>query len=234
MNAIDTNKSVLMNVKQMLRLTNTDNDRWLRSLISQRARDLNTNETLIIKNCDITVTNNKFYLPKDCKKILAFRDKTSCIPGIFVDLPFFKQCGCNVTNWNPLVRILDVNGRWANFIGTVPDGTVITISYQAVWTDEGEVVINEEAYTAISNYVAYQFSLSYQELYTREQRQNWRQDGVYQGARVRSAAARRKFEQDRIQIQQKMNQMINGSAPLSILAGTYNSFFYPSWYQPLP
>ena len=228
MNALSNSAEVLSNVKQILRISNSDQDAWLSSLILQRSRDINSNETLIIKNCTRTVENNKFYLPEDCKTMIAFRDKTSCIPGIFVDIPFFSQCGCNTQNFNPLVRIMDINGRWANFIGTIPDGTEIEISYRAVHTIDGQVAINEEAYTSISAYVAYQFALSYPDLYTAEQRNYWRMDGVYGGARVRSAAARRQFDQDKIQIRNKMNQMVNGNVNFNALNGVYNSFIFPT------
>ncbi len=168
-------------------------------------------------------------MPADCKRLLAFRDQGSCIPGIFVDVPFFRGCGCAQQNLNPLVRALDINGRWANFIGQVPDGTKIDISYQKVWTDDdGNVIINEEAYTAITNYVAYQFATAYAELYTPEQRREWKELGVWGGARVRSAAARRKFEQDRVQIHNLMIQMVNGDAPLGIISGAYSTFLYPT------
>ncbi len=224
MNALTDSKEVVQMAKQLLRLTNNDQDKWLRELCEQRWRDLNTNETLIISHCEKTVENNKFYLPENCKRILAFRDHGSCIPGVFVDFPFFQACNCSMVNLNPLVRLLDVNGRWANFIGLVPDGTKIEIAYQVV-----NLEINEEAYTAIAKYVAYQYALSYRELYAPEQIRDWRMDAIYGGARVRGAAARRKFEQDKVQIQQRMTQMINGQFP-SVLSGTYNSFFYPSTY----
>ncbi len=222
MNAITDSEEILQMTKQLLRLSNNDQSKWLRELIEQRWRDLNTNETLIISHCVMTVTNNKFYLPADCKRILAFRDQGSCIQGVFVDFSFFQACNCTMSNLNPLIRLLDINGRWANFIGLVPDGTKVEIAYQVV-----NLEINEEAYTAIAKYVAYQYALSYPELYTPEQRRDWRADGVYGGARVRGAAARRKFEQDKVQIRSLMTQMVNGMSP-SVLAGTYNSFFYPS------
>ncbi len=229
MDALTNAQEILTQTKQLLRLSNNDQDIWLSSLISQRARDLNSADTLIIKNCEITVTNNKFYLPKDCKKMLAFRDKGSCIQGIFIDVDFFNNCNCNFPNVPTLRSIISINGRWANFINIVEDGTIVEISYQAVNED-----INEEAYTSIANYVAWQFANAYVELYTPEQRAMWRQDGVYGGGRVRSAAARRRFEQDRIQIVNVMTRVVNAQAPFANMSGsfsfwtqTYNSFTAP-------
>lgn len=229
MNAYIDSSEVLTNTKQILRLTNADNDTWLESLILNLSRNLSTVETLIIKDCTVTVENNRFYLPKDCKKLIAFRTKNSCIQGIIIDVPFFKHCGCNVQNWGSLINYLDINGRWANFINTIDDGTEIEIAYQRIDVDEdGMPKINEEAYTALSFGAAYQFALSYPELYTPEQRREWKTLWQYQAARCRGLAGRRVFEQQKAQIQRAMNTMVNQAAPMSLLAGQYTAFFYPT------
>jgi len=232
MDAIISYEEVLANVKQILRLPDSNNDVWLSSIVLQNARDLSTNETLIIKNCTVEINDSKFSLPKDCKRLLAFRASNSCIPGTFVDFPFFTQCGCNVSSSqaiNPLSNLLDIQGRTAYFILAVSDETEFQIAYQAVDTDcEGLVIINEEAYTALSFLSAADFALSYPEMYTPMQVKEWQRKGSAQGSRVRGLAARRKFEQAREQIKQKMNQIINTSAPVALLTGNYSTFLYPT------
>lgn len=228
MKAVIKSTEVLTEIKQMLRLTNSDNDVWINSLIETRARDLSTNETLIIKNCTVKVQNNKFYLPKDCKQLLALRGKNSCINGVFIDVPFFNNCGCNTQLFNSLIPVVSVNGRWANFINTVPDGDEMEIAYNAVNIDaDGDVVINEEMYSALANWAAYKFALSYVENYTPEQRNQWKMDASLQGNRVRGLAARRKFEQDKLQIRNAMLTVVQQG--LGGLGGTY-SFWYNSQY----
>lgn len=230
MNAVINSDEILSNVKQMLRIFDSSNDTYISSIILRGARDLSTNETLIIKNCEVSSKNSRFYLPDDCKRILAFRSSDSCIPGTFVDLNFFTQCGCSATSSvNSLSNLLDVQGRWAYFILSVADDTEFELAYQALDTgSDGMIRINEEAYSALSFYAAFQFATSYPELYTPEQRALWKGQASAQGARVRGLAARRKFMQAREQIKNKINQMVNTSVPLSILSGTYNTFLYPT------
>lgn len=227
MNALITYKSVLANVKQMLRLPNSDNDIWLMSIILQKARDLSTNETLYMENCTVTVENNKFYLPDDCKKIVAFRSKNGCIPGVFVDVPFFKQSGCS-TAYPSLVNIIDIDGRWANLINKVEDGTEIEIAYLKVWTMDGDTVINEEMYSALSYKTAAEFALAYVENYTPEQRNKWEEMGRAQADRVRALAGRRKFEESKQQIRSIMTSMVNTAAPWGMYANQWNSFYFPT------
>lgn len=232
MDAIILSESILPRVKQMLRLTNSDQDIFLDELILQSCRDLSTNETLVIKNCSVTVNDSRFYLPKDCKQLLAFRASDSCIPGTFVDFNFFGQCGCNTTTsagLNPISNLLNVQGRWAYFVVAVADGSEFELSYQAIDTGEdGMVKINEEVFSALAFSAAFQFATIYPENYTPEQRAIWSRHASAQGGRARGLAARRKFEQSREQIKNKMNQMVNTSAPVSLLTGYYNSFYYPT------
>ena len=229
MNAFIKGTEVLANVKQMLRITNSDSDVWLESLILRGSRDLTTVETLIIKNCTIEVQDNKFYLPEDAKMMIAFRSTDSCIPGVFVDIPFFKHCGCNENIGSSLVNIIDINGRWAHLLNSVPDGTEIEIAYVAVDTDsDGMPKINEEAYTALSMYAAGWYAVSYPEIYSSFQCNMWLNKYELQAGKCRSLAARRKFEQQKEQIQRKMHMMCNGNAPIGAIAGTYSSFFYPT------
>jgi hypothetical protein len=228
MNALVTTGNVLFDLKQMLRLSNADNDSFLESLLNRAARNLGTTETVIVKNKTAEVLNNRFYLPDDCKRLVAFRAHDSCIPGILADLDFFRGCGCDTRSLNPLVSILDINGRWANLINKVPDGMLIDIAYQAVDSENGMVTINEEAYTAVLTYAAWQFALAYSELYTPEQRREWKTEYQLQDNRARGLAARRTFEQQREQILSKINQVVNSSVPFSLLAGQYVSFYYPT------
>ncbi len=228
MNALIDFKQVLASAKQHLRLRNSDNDIWLMDLINQGARDLSTNETLIIVDCTATITDQRFYLPKDCKKVLAFRSKDSCIPGIFVDMPFFKNCNCSIGQFSSLIGIMDINGRWANMINTVPDGTEIEIAYQKVNTDDsGLVIINEEMYTALTMYACSWFANAYVENYTAEQRRTWARKYEFQANKCRGLAGRRKFVQGQDQIRKIMGTMVNASSPFRSLTGTYQ-FFYPS------
>lgn len=223
--------SILTSAKQILRLSDTtEQDIFLSSLINEGARRLSTNETFIIKNCTVTVNNSRFYLPDGCKQLLAFRAKNSCIPGVFADLNFFKQCGCNInsTSLGSIVNILDVQGRWAYFILSVPDGSEFEIAYQALNTDEdGLMVIDEEAAIAVQSYAAWRFAVSYPENYQKAQWMDWKEDYMFQAAKCRGLASRRKFEQAREQIKNKINQIVNTSVPFSLLNGTY-SFYYPT------
>ncbi len=232
MEALIKSDDVVSEVKQMLRINSTAHDIWLNSLCETRARDLSTVETLKLRNCQVTVNNNKFYLPKDCKTLLMFRAQNSCIPGVFVDVPFLTMCGCTNQFWNPLRSVVNINERWVNFLNIVADGTIFEIAYQAVNTDEnGDVVLNEEMYTALASWVAYKFALSYPENYTREQRMEWKTEGRVQGNRVRSLAARRKFLQERDQIRNLMTTVVNQSASFNSIYGNYTSFFYPTISQ---
>lgn len=237
MDSLISQDSILSNVKQMLRLSSADHDIWLNSLINQCLRDLSTVETLVVRNTTVTVTDNRFYFPKDLKKLLAFRSQDSCINGIFIDIPFFTQCGCSASQFTglfPLFNIITVNGRWANLLNQVPDGSVIEIAYQRVNVDDdGMVVANEEAYTAASMYAAGWFANSYPEMYTPEQRRNWFTKYEYQANRCRGLAAARQWEQTKNQIGSKINQMINQPFPFSALAGSY-SFLYPTITQIVP
>lgn len=231
MKALIESSQVLGMVKQRLRLTYTsDQDVYLDGLILEGERRLSTNETLIIKDCEVTVQNNKFYMPDDCKRILVLRSQNSCISGVFLDVPFFKSCGCNVNFYNnPLVNIANINGRWVNFLNTIPDDTVLDIAYQRLNTgDDGMMIINEEHEIALIAYACYQFGLTYPQDYTPLQINMWKAEYNVQANKVRGLAARRQFDQDKLQIEQKINQMVNTSVPMSILTGYYNSFFYPT------
>jgi len=231
MDALIDQKQILAMAKQMLRLTGTDTDPFLIGLINQGARDLSTNETLIIKNCTIEVKDNRFYLPDDCKRLLAFRSKDSCIEGLFADLAFFSACGCNSRFINPLVRVIDIQGRWAHLITRAPDGIMIELAYQSVDTDEaGLVKVNEEQATALAMYCCYWYAVSYAEYYSPEQRALWKAKYEAQANRVRGLASRRKFEEGKIQIRNKINQMVNTSAPFELFAGRYTSFYYPTYF----
>jgi hypothetical protein len=183
------------------------------------------------------VKDNKFYFPKDLKKLLAFRSQDSCINGIFIDIPFFTQCGCSASNFNglfPLFNIITVNGRWANLLNEVPDDSIMEIAYQRVNVDDdGMVVANEEAYTAASMYAAGWFATSYPEMYTPEQRRLWLSKYEWQANRCRGLAATRQWQQTKNQIGAKINQMVNAPFPFSALAGTY-SFLYPTITQISP
>ncbi len=229
MDALIKSTEILTNVKQLLRLSSTKHDIWINSLIEQGSRDLNSPETLIIKNCEVTVTNNKFYMPKEAKTLLAFRCKNSCIEGTFVDFNFLQACGCTGTGlnqFNNIRNVADINGRWVNFLSRVPDGDIVEIAYREVWTDEdGDIVINEEAYTHLSMYAAYWFAVSYPENYTPEQRRAWGAFASVQGNRVRSAAARRKFEQQKAQITNLMFTVVRGGS-FGNLSGSF-----PFWYN---
>lgn len=251
MDAIIKSTDVLSNVKQLLRLRNTDNDIWINSLIETGARDLNSPETLIIKHCEIEVCDNRFYMPDDCKTLLAFRGRgLNCIQGLFVDVDFFSQCGCNGNGfgWNGSIRsVATINGRWVTFINNwfphsqTPDTfmypnqdqNLIEIAYKAVWTDEdGDIVINEEAYTHLSFYAAFWFANSYRENYTADQIRTWEKYSSLQGNRVRSAAARRKFLQQRAQITNLMYTVVQGGG-LNNLSGVFAPF-YASQFNSLP
>lgn len=234
MDAIVTSASVLTIVKQMLRLSDTtDHDIYLESLINSGARRLGTTETLIIKNCTATATDSRFYLPKDCKELLAFRSKDSCVQGTFVATNFFTQCGCNSllssAGINYLSNLINIEGRWAYLQVSVPDGTEFEIAYSALNTDEdGMMVINEEQQIAIENYASWKFAISYPENYTRSQWEDWKNDFTLQSGKCRGLAARRSFKQSREQIKSKIHQMVNTGVSLSLFSGVYPSFYYPT------
>lgn len=232
MNALIQFPQILAMAKQRLRLTNADNDAFLLGLCSEGARNLSTNETLIIKDCQVTVENNKFYLPKDCKQLIAFRAQNSCIPGVLVNVPFFNSCGCNGQSFNSLINVIDINGRWAHLINTVQDGTILEIAYTAVDMDEnGMVKINEEAEKAIVMYVAKEYATTYIENYSPMQIQSWNSQYQAQANKVRGLAARRKFNEAKEQIKTKIHQVVNTSSPIGLLSGTYTSFYYPTFNQ---
>lgn len=219
--------------KQMLRLFDTtDHDVWLFALANQGARRLSTNETLIIKNCSVEIEEGRWYMPKDAKRIIAFQYTSAplCVPGIFVDIPFFNSCGCSNFGWFNLFGILNPNGRWVYMMGEVADGTTAQIAYQALNTDcDGLMIVNEEQAEAIQNYVAWQFAVAYPENYIRSQIDNWHGEYLLQAGKCRGLAARRKFEQARLQIQQAVTTTLTHGS-VGSLSGFYGlwSFNYLS------
>jgi len=257
MNALIKYKEVLSNAKQMLRLNSTSNDVWLMNLIMMGARDLNSPETLVIANCFVNVCDNKFYMPEDCKTLLAIRCQNSCVQDVFVDVDFFSSCGCNGNyGWNNMRRAVTINGRWVTFLNnwyssannglTVDqamypnqccDENTVEISYRKVWTDcDGDIVINEEAYTHLSMYAAYWFALSYRENYSPDQIKAWGQHATLQGNRVRSAAARRKFLQQQAQITNIMYTVVQRGGSLGGLSGNWGGIppFWASQFNSIP
>lgn len=213
---------ILPKVKLSLRLSGSDHDVFLLSLILEGARRLRTTETFIIDDCSLTVQNNSFELPCNAKRLLAYR--LSCREGIFVDVPFFKGCcSGNYFNYYPTVK---QNGSTYYFVDPVTDGSTVDIAYTRLNTDgDGLIVINEEQEIALKNYACWQFALSYPEKYTPLQIRTWEKDYQYQSAYCRGAAARRTFENQREQISSKMNAILTVKNP--VFRGLFSGFYYP-------
>ena len=222
-----TSEQVLAMVKQELRLSNTtDQDIFLEGLIGRGARRLGTTETYILRDCKIESENNGFNLPKDAKQIIAFRGENSCINGVFIDTPFFNQCGCNI-NFPSINGVATINGRRVYFLSSVPDGTVFWIAYSLLNKDcHGFLKLNEETEEALIAYACWKYSNVFPKDFTPQQHADWKQDYQDQAARCRGLAARRTFNKQRAQISSKMNAIISFNQP-SIWFGTWlNNFLY--------
>ena len=222
-----SSEEVLVSVKLELRLTNTDDqDNFLDDLIDRGARRLGTTETYVIKDCEVESENNGFNLPKDAKQIIAFRSENSCWNGVFVDVAFFTQCGCN-TAFPSFFGIATINGRRVHFLTTVPDSTVFKIAYTLVNRDShGFMKINEETKEALVNYTCWKYSTAYERDFTPEQRASWKKDYQDQAARCRGLAARRTFEKQRAQISSKMNAILSFDSNSIWFGGWFNNFLY--------
>lgn len=225
-----SSSQVLSMVKQELRVAETtDNDIWLDAKIEEGVRRLGTTETYVVKDCEIESENNGFDMPKEAKRIIAFRYKNNCIEGFFVDVAFFAQCGCNITgsSFIPIGGAAMQNGRRYNFINTVPDGTEFGIAYTLINRDEhGFMFINEEQELALINYVCWKYANAFVERYTPEQRASWYKDYQFQAGRCRGLAGRRSFLNQRAQISSKMNALISFTGYTGQFQGLFSQFYF--------
>lgn len=227
MNAEIKADQVLTVTKQLLRLGNTnDQDILLYYFINEGARAIGSTEILVIKNCEVTVENNRFTMPKDAKRIIAFRGENSCYQGVFVDVAFFTQCGCGVGGFGNILSALTQQGRVMYFLSTVPDDTIVQIAYSALNTNsDGELVINEEQEIALSRYAAWNYGNMFPKDFTDNQVARWQQVWSSQSARCRGLAARRTFNNQKAQISSKMNAILSfGQMPYFL--NWFNNFLY--------
>jgi len=213
-------------VKLMLRIPNTDHDAYLEGLIYDGARRIRSSELFEYEQCTVKVENNSFTLPNEAKEIIAFR--VNCVQGIFIDVPFFRSCGCtdswlqNYYSWRQAVK---KNGNTYYFITTQEDGAEVEVVYKKfILNEEGLIDINEEWQQALRYYAAYEFAVSYPETYTPNQVAVWNRNYQTQAAYCRGAAARRQFEQQREQISSRMNSIL--TINYSWWNNLFNSFYF--------
>lgn len=228
---IISNAQILASVKQELRLEDTtDHDIFLSNLIDRAARRIGSAESVVIKNCTVTVDNNSFTLPKDGKRLVAFRGDGQCFNGIFIDTPFFSSCNCKPSGTFPYIyTAVTPSDRTYYFNSEVPDDTVFEIAYVRVNRgDDGLMVTSEEAEEACIAYACWKFSLAYKNYgYDIQQVADWQRDWKGQAARVRSLAARRQFMTQRTQIRATMNAIISFEEPIFWLSALFPTTF---WY----
>ncbi len=220
-------EQILTTTKQLLRLGNTnDQDVILDYFVNEGARAIGSTEILVVRNCKVTVENNRFRMPKNAKRIIAFRGENSCYQGIFIDVAFFEQCGCNFNSFGNIIAAVTQQGREMFFLSTVTDGQQIQIAYTTLNTDEdGELMISEEQEIAISRYAAYNYALMFPKDFTPLQVTKWEQQYEMQAARCRGLAARRTFNNQRTQINSKMNAILTFDR-LPYFMSWFNNFLY--------
>jgi hypothetical protein len=232
---IISNHEILTSVKQELRLTDTtEHDIFLSNLIDRAARRLSTTESIVIKNCTVTADNNKFELPQDGKRLVAFRGDGQCISGILLDTDFFASCNCKASGvFSNIYTAITPSDRTMYFLQTVADGAVFEIAYTAVNRgDDGLMKISEEQEEACIAYACWKFSLAYKQFgYDSTQVGDWKRDWKGQSDKSRSLAARRTFMTQRTQIRSTMNAIIKFEEPFNWFSSLFPTTF---WYTNTP
>ncbi len=224
--AIISSEQILASVKQELRLADTTrHDIWLMELIDNAARRLGSQETIVISNCRVKVSDNKIVLPSDAIRIIAFTGACGWFNGTFVDVPFFDRCGCS-RRYPSLWSIAMQQDMVLYFINEVSDGVEFDIAYIKANRDgAGRMIIREEQEIACINYACWRFSNAYPDAYTPSQSMTWKRDWIYQSDKCRGLAARRVFENEKAQIKSRMNAILSFDTD-GLMAQNLFSFYY--------
>jgi len=214
---------VIAAAKMKLRLTDgQDADNFLELQILHAIRNIGSLDSFRKCNAIIDIVDGYAALPCDFYRILALRMKNPIATettdpcntlgynaGVYVDRPFLYQVGCDFNpNCNDIQGSYQIQGGNIVFNSSV-NFEQVAIAYLAFATDDaGRYYIEQDMERGLAAYAAWQYALSFEESYTREQRMEWKQEYVNQAKWIKGVAAVKNFQTNRQEIMERVNALI--------------------------
>jgi hypothetical protein len=205
--------------KMELEVWDNSNDYWFEMRANDCAREFNCQETLIKKNCPITLDNNgRWFLPKEFKQIICIGGQNVLnngtirqVPIIYWEQPFLQTCNINGLNNSFNNLTVQRNSNYLQFYGQYDTFQNLCISYLAYNVDEhGTMQVPDEFEEPIMYYLCMMWSLRHMKDYNQFQYQQWQQFYYTYRRKIVSESNQIRFKEMRPQILEAMNTILNG------------------------
>lgn len=220
-------QQVITRAKSMLRLMDSqENEEELQTMINSAARyRLHATNTYTVQSEDVDVEDHQASLPENYSNLYFFELSPSgccCCGGNTEALGLPANYYCRSC---PSIYFYDKSAVMGNNCGWYGDyfyiqnnqiilpqnsnATSVKVYYDGFNTDsKGLMLIDEEQEEALAAYAAWQYALTYEEKYTREQRLEWKQMWQGQSGVLRGKRILRQFKLQKPQISLLVNAVL--------------------------
>ncbi len=217
---------IVSSAKMALHLETTDHDIWLGKLANDGVRRLNTLSVIVKDQCSLTINGGSAPLPKNFRQLIAMRfcqlgatppgspQPNTIVTGepmLYVDFDFLTPVvgDLSLVGVQNMRGVFQINDGYVIFYGNMPDGSTATISYFANNIDSnGLNVVYERYEDALTEWILYNFMLSYIENYNQyvinEHKHNW----MAQKRMLKAFDSRMSFKDQKMQMREAMNAML--------------------------
>jgi hypothetical protein len=214
-------EEVISSAKLKLRIDNSDSDNFLMLQIRFGLKTMGSLDSFIKYRAIIDIVDNEVCLPKNFYRLLAMRylsqfdidnsQNPIFTSAVYVDQNFLYEPGCQD----------GLPSGFFNYVGSfqiVGDKIVLNgknsakrvlLAYLGAYDDEnGDPIITEEQELALSSYACYSYACSFDESYSREQRDRWYKEYVAQMNMCKGKAAARNFRTNKAEILSVANALV--------------------------
>ena len=196
-------KQVISSIKLQLRLEATDSDAFLEKIVNEGCRHIDALEVFAKFVKVLNIKDGEICLPTGFKNIIGLRLGTegTCEPGMYVDLPFLKECGCapDVQSISS-AGVFEVQNDKIVFHSEVT-ATEATVAYIGLNLDsDGLQMIPDDWERCLTAYGAWRYTQSYFEMYPANKSEEYRLEFVAQKKWIKGKSVQDHFRNTRRQV----------------------------------
>lgn len=206
-------RQVITSAKMQLRIESADSDAWFENLVHMGMRHVDSLDVFVKQVRQLPIKDGVVCLPKGFRQLIAFRTgvEGACSKGIYVDMPFIKNCGCsiNVTDMVQMEGAAEIQNDKLVFHTETTD-TECTLAYMGLNVDDNGIMLIPDDYErGLTAFVCWKYTQQNFEQYPITVSETYRREWLAQKKWLRSVAVQNDFRNTRRQISEVVKALVS-------------------------